>query len=129
MDFLDPVYREIAVGQFRKILALGAAEFLYDEVPTNDSVGYNFAPGHGYNPLGCIYAGDEPLARQAHDAADSVNRRASLQLLSSIRDPERLSRHVSGYRMQENPRWLLQSILTQLPPTVRFKSLTGRRLQ
>ncbi len=73
MDFLDPAYRAIAVQQFRKVLALGAAGFLYDEVPTHSPVKYNFAPGHGYNPPGYIYAGDEPLARELHAAADSVN--------------------------------------------------------
>lgn len=73
MDFLDPVYRNIAVQQFKKVLALGAAGFLYDEVPTHDPVKFNFAPGHGYTPPGYIYAGDIPLAKQLHAAADSVN--------------------------------------------------------
>lgn len=73
MDFLDPAYRAIAVRQFKKVLALGAAGFLYDEVPTHSPVKYNFASGHGYNPPGYIYAGDEPLARELHAAADSVN--------------------------------------------------------
>ncbi len=74
MDFLDADYRNIAVQQFKKVLALGAAGFLYDEVPTHNPVYYNFAAGHGYNPPGYIYAGDELLARQLHAAADSVDK-------------------------------------------------------
>ncbi len=73
MDFLDPAYREIAVQEFRNVLKLGASGFLYDEVPTHGPVYYSFAKGHGYTPPGYIYAGDEPLARQLHAAADSVN--------------------------------------------------------
>jgi len=73
MDFLDPEYRQIAVNEFKKVLALGAAGFLYDEVPTHDPVKYNFAEGHGYTAPGFVYAGDEPLARQLHAVADSAD--------------------------------------------------------
>ena len=73
MDFLDPDYRHIAVNEFKKVLKLGASGFLYDEVPTHDPVYYNFAEGHGYNPPGFLYAGDQLLAAQLHSEADSVN--------------------------------------------------------
>ncbi len=75
MDLLDPEYREIATGQFRKALALGADGFLYDEVcvqPPNHA--YSFADGHGYRPPGYVYAGAIPLGKQLHAAADSVDR-------------------------------------------------------
>lgn len=73
MDFLDPAYRNIAVTEFKKVLALGADGFLYDEVPTHNPVYYNFFPGHGYAPPGFIYHGDKLLAEQLHASADSVN--------------------------------------------------------
>ena len=75
MDLLDPEYHSIATNEFKKVLTLGAAGFLYDEVcvqPPNHA--YSFAEGHGYNPPGYIYAGAEPLAKQLHAAADSVNK-------------------------------------------------------
>jgi Domain of unknown function (DUF6259) len=74
MDFLDPSYRNIAVHEFKKILALGADGFLYDEVPTHNPVYYNFASGHGYTPPGFLYNGDIPMAEQLHAAADSVKK-------------------------------------------------------
>lgn len=70
MDFLDPAYRNIAVKEFEKVLALDADGFLYDEVPTHNPVYYNFAAGHGYNPPGFLYNGDIPLAKQLHAAAE-----------------------------------------------------------
>ncbi|MDE3057890.1 MAG: hypothetical protein KGJ59_08030 [Bacteroidota bacterium] len=71
MDVTDPAYRNIAVHEFKKVLALGAAGFLYDEVPTHNPVYYNFEGGHSPRYL---YAGDEPLAKQLHAAADSVDK-------------------------------------------------------
>lgn len=73
MDFLDPAYRDVATQQFKKLLALGAEGWLYDEVCHHGPVKYSFATGHGYNPPGFVYAGDMPLARQLRAAADSVN--------------------------------------------------------
>ncbi len=72
MDFLDPAYRKIAVGQFEKLLSLGSSGWLYDEVCHHDGVKYSFAPGHGYVPPGFIYAGDMPMARELRAAADSA---------------------------------------------------------
>ena len=74
MDFLDPAYQAIAVKEFEKILALGAAGWLWDEVCQHGPVDYNFAPGHGYKPPGYIYSGDLPMARRLRAAADKVNR-------------------------------------------------------
>jgi hypothetical protein len=73
MDFLSPAYRDLATGEFRKLLALGAAGWLFDEVCHHGPAQYSFAAGHGYTPPGFIYAGDLPLAAQLRAAADDVN--------------------------------------------------------
>jgi hypothetical protein len=73
MDFLDPAYREIASREFQKILALGSTGWLWDEICHHSGVIYNFAPGHGYNPPGYIYAGDLPLSSSLRAAADKVS--------------------------------------------------------
>ena len=73
MDFLDPAYRDAATNQFKKILALGAAGWLFDEVCHHGPVEYSFSPDHGYEPPGYIYAGDLPMSRQLRAAADHVN--------------------------------------------------------
>jgi len=75
MDFLDPAYRRIAVRQLKKMLSLGSAGWLYDEVCHHGPVKYNFASGHGYTPPGFIYAGDMPMARDLRAAADSVSKK------------------------------------------------------
>lgn len=73
MDFADPDYREIAEKEFKKILALGSAGWLWDEVCHHAGVLYNFAPGHGYNPPGYIFGGDMPLSAALRKAADKVS--------------------------------------------------------
>jgi hypothetical protein len=73
MDFQDPQYREIARKEFEKILALGPAGWLWDEICHHSNAIYNFAPGHGYNPPGYIYGGDLPLAAELRAAADKVS--------------------------------------------------------
>ncbi|HEY1686179.1 MAG TPA: DUF6259 domain-containing protein [Tepidisphaeraceae bacterium] len=74
MDMLSPGYRDIAGREFNKVLDLGAAGWLWDEVSGHgQGVLYNFAPGHGYEPPGYIYAGDLPMAQQLRAAADKMN--------------------------------------------------------
>ena len=73
MDFADPDYREIAAKEFQKILALGSAGWLWDEVCHHATALYSFAPGHGYTPPGYIYSGDLPLSAQLRAAADKVS--------------------------------------------------------
>lgn len=73
MDFSDPDYRNVAIREFEKILALGSAGWLWDEVCHHATVLYNYAPGHGYTPPGYIYGGDLPLSAQLRAAADKVN--------------------------------------------------------
>jgi hypothetical protein len=73
MDFCDPDYRNAATKEFEKILALGSAGWLWDEVCHHASVLYNYAPGHGYTPPGYIYGGDLPLSEQLRAAADKVS--------------------------------------------------------
>lgn len=74
MDFCDPAYRNVATKEFKKILALGAEGWLWDEVCHHAGVYYNYAPGHGYTPPGYIYGGDLPLGKQLRAAADKVSR-------------------------------------------------------
>jgi hypothetical protein len=74
MDFLSPGYRDLATGEFQKLLALGASGWLFDENCHHGPVKYNFAPDHGYTPPGFIYAGDLPMAGQLRAAADRVDR-------------------------------------------------------
>lgn len=73
MDFNDPAYRDVATKEFRKVLALGASGWLFDENCHHGPAKYNFAPGHGYDPPGFIYGGDMPMATQLRAAADQVN--------------------------------------------------------
>jgi hypothetical protein len=73
MDFADPGYREIALKEFQKILALGSTGWLWDEICHHSGAIYNFAPGHGYAPPGYIYGGDLPLSSSLRTAADKVS--------------------------------------------------------
>lgn len=73
MDVDCAAYREIATHEFQKIVALGAAGWLFDEVCHHGGVLYNFSPTHGYNPPGYIFAGDMPMARQFRAVADAAN--------------------------------------------------------
>lgn len=74
MDFMDPEYQNIATEQFEKVLGLGSAGWLWDEVANHGIVLYNFAEGHGYVPPGYIYRGDQPIAARLRKVADRVNR-------------------------------------------------------
>jgi hypothetical protein len=74
MDVCSEEYRDIAMREFEKILALGAAGWLFDEVMQHNGVIYNFSPAHGYNPPGYLFNADIPLAKQFRFVADKVNR-------------------------------------------------------
>ena len=74
MDFLCPAYRGVALKEFQKLLGLGAAGWLFDEVCHHGPALYNFAPNHGYTPPGFLYAGDRAVAAQLRAAADKVSR-------------------------------------------------------
>jgi hypothetical protein len=73
MDVCSPAYREIAVKEFEKTLALGAHGWLFDEVMQHNGVLYNFAPNHGYTAPGYLFNADIPLVKQFRAAADKVN--------------------------------------------------------
>ncbi len=73
MDVQCPAYRDAATKEFQKILDLGPAGWLFDEVCHHGPVEYSFSPDHGYVPPGYIYGGDIPMARQFREAADKVN--------------------------------------------------------
>ncbi len=84
MDFCDPEYREVANDEFKKVLALDASGFLWDELCHHASVYYNWAPDHGYTPPGYIYHGDlelcslnsAPLPIKDQSGFHSLRRRA-----------------------------------------------------
>jgi hypothetical protein len=73
MDTMSSIWRDIATREFQKLLDLGAAGWLFDEVCHHGPVEYSFSPDHGYAPPGYIYAGDIPMAKQFRAAADQVN--------------------------------------------------------
>lgn len=70
MDVQCPAYRDVATTQFMKIVDLGAAGWLFDEVCHHGPVDYSFSPDHGYVPPGYVYGGDMPMARQFRAVAD-----------------------------------------------------------
>lgn len=70
MDVQCQAYRDVATSQFKKIVDLGAAGWLFDEVCHHGPVDYSFSPGRGYTPPSYIYGGDMPMARQFREAAD-----------------------------------------------------------
>lgn len=73
MDFMDPQYRNLALNEFKKILALGSEGWLWDEVCHHAGALYSWAPNHGYTPPGYVYGGDLPLSEQLRAAADQVS--------------------------------------------------------
>lgn len=73
MDVDCQAYRDIATHEFEKILKLGAAGWLFDEVCHHGGTLYNFSPDHGYKAPGYVFAGDMPMAAQFRAAADKVN--------------------------------------------------------
>lgn len=73
MDVCSREYRDIATREFEKILALGAAGWLFDEVMQHNGVLYSFSPDHGYTPPGYLFSGDIPLVKQFRAAADKRN--------------------------------------------------------
>jgi hypothetical protein len=74
MDVQCSAYREVATKEFKKLLDLGAAGWLFDEVCHHGPVDYSFSADHGYVPPRYIYGGDMPLAKQFREAADRVDR-------------------------------------------------------
>jgi len=73
MDVCDHRYRDIATGEFKKTLALGAAGWLFDEVMQHNGVIYTFSPDRGYNSPGYLFNGDIPLVKQFRAEADKVD--------------------------------------------------------
>jgi len=73
MDFASPEYRRIAAREFQKLMRLGSAGWLWDELCSHSPADYSFAANHGYPPPGYIYSGDIPLTAQLRAAADKLN--------------------------------------------------------
>jgi len=74
MDFCSPAYRELITREFRKLLDLNAAGWLFDEVCHHGPVHYSFSTDHGYEQPGYIYGGDMPLGAQLRTEADKYSR-------------------------------------------------------
>jgi hypothetical protein len=74
MDVRCQAYRDIATREFEKIVRLGAAGWLHDEVCWHGPVDYSFSPDHGYQGPGYLYGGDMPLADQFRGVADKADR-------------------------------------------------------
>jgi hypothetical protein len=68
---LSPQYRALAVKEFDKILDLGGAGLLYDEVCHHGPARYCFAADHGHAVPGYIYSSDIPLAKDLQKAASA----------------------------------------------------------
>jgi hypothetical protein len=73
MDVQCQAYRDIATKEFKKIVDLGAAGWLHDEVCWHGPVDYSFSSDRGYQAPGYLYGGDMPLAGQFRAAADKVD--------------------------------------------------------
>jgi len=74
LDVQSPAFRDIAAREFKKIVDLGAAGWLFDEVCWHGPVDYSFSPDHGYAAPGYLYGGDMPLANQFRAVADRADR-------------------------------------------------------
>jgi hypothetical protein len=70
---LSATWRDIETTEFRKLLALGAAGWLYDEVLNHGTALYCFDSSHGHPAPEYVYAGDAPMYEALHREADSVN--------------------------------------------------------
>jgi hypothetical protein len=68
MDVACPVYRELAVREFEKIVALGAAGWFHGSVSDHSAL-YSFSQDHGYKGAGYLYSGDLPLSRSLQTAS------------------------------------------------------------
>jgi Domain of unknown function (DUF6259) len=73
MDVCCQEYRDVATHEFQKIVDLGAAGWLFDEVLQHNGILYNFSADHGYTPPGFLFSGDIPLVKQFRAAADKTN--------------------------------------------------------
>jgi len=73
MDVQSPAYRDVATKEFKKMVDLGAAGWLFDEVCHHGGVDYAFNIDHGYKAPAYIYGGDMPMAAQFHSVSDPVD--------------------------------------------------------
>ena len=73
LDISSPALRDIITREFQKVLNLGAAGWLFDEVCHHGPVEFSFSANHGYTAPGYIYGADLPMSRQLRAAADKVD--------------------------------------------------------
>jgi hypothetical protein len=66
-------WRDIARGEFEKVLSHGAAGTLYDECQHHGGANYCFNPAHGHAVPGHVFAGDGPLAESFLDAISKTS--------------------------------------------------------
>ncbi|MHB1766310.1 MAG: hypothetical protein ACYCUV_00495, partial [Phycisphaerae bacterium] len=72
MDTCDPAYRAIAVKEFDKVLALGAAGVLQDQVANHGTL-YTFTPDHGHSVPGYLLHGQMLMGEAFNKAAFKVD--------------------------------------------------------
>lgn len=72
MDTCDPAYRAIAVHEFDKVLELGAAGVLQDQVCAPGAM-YSFTPRHGHAIPGYLPNGEMKMGEAFNRAAFKVN--------------------------------------------------------
>jgi len=73
LDISSPACRDVITREFQKVLKLGAAGWLFDEVCHHGPVEYSFSPNRGYASPGYIYGADLPMSKQLRAAADKVD--------------------------------------------------------
>ena len=74
MDVCCEGYRDVAVHEFSKTVALGASGWLFDEVMQHNGVLYSFSPDHGYTAPGYLFNSDIPLVKQFRAVAEKANK-------------------------------------------------------
>lgn len=127
MDFLSPGYRDIAAHEFQKILDLGAAGWLFDEVCHHGPVEYSFNPNHGYTAPGFIYGGDLPMSQRLRETADKVSR----DFIFSGEGPQDwLMQYypVSYFRINKDSRAVCRYIDSQAPLMVAVTGFDDREM-
>jgi hypothetical protein len=65
----SPLWRKLALEEFRKSVALGASGILYDESGTHD-IPYCFSKTHGHSIPGACWSGDIPLVQGFRSIVD-----------------------------------------------------------
>jgi hypothetical protein len=94
-------WRDVAVDEFQKVLALNPSGTLYDECQHHGGANYCFDPNHDHPVPAHVFAGDAPLAESFLDAA---NQRGGEFLLAGedCYDLQLRHYHLSYFRIGAN---------------------------